>query len=355
MANKVTIQDIADSLGISRNTVSKAINNTGVLADATRDKVLKKAMEMGYKQFSYISIIDSKSETSSQPPKKNQEIALLTSKFLDDAHFSSTMLDKFQRETSELGYGLSIHRLLPEEIQDLALPKSFDMKKTAGMICYEMFNYEYCKMLCELDIPVLFVDCPPIGLNEPLKADLLLMDNKSGIFSFVREMVRRKKTQIGFIGEYLHCQSFFERYMAYRNAMYLHGLTCPEEYCLLADKESEREMVSENYQAYLAERLQRLECLPDVFLCANDFVAIDTIHALHRLGYRVPQDVYLCGFDDSPGSRIIIPSLTTIHIHSQIMGFSAVHLLISRIKEPSLNYRTIYAETSLIFRESTGD
>ena len=47
MAAKVTIQDIADALGLSRNTVSKAINNTGILADATRDRVLKKAAEMG--------------------------------------------------------------------------------------------------------------------------------------------------------------------------------------------------------------------------------------------------------------------------------------------------------------------
>ena len=53
MASKVTIQDIADALGVSRNTVSKAINNTGTLADATRDKVIHKAIEMGYKQFSY--------------------------------------------------------------------------------------------------------------------------------------------------------------------------------------------------------------------------------------------------------------------------------------------------------------
>ena len=51
MANRVTIQDIADALGVSRNTVSKAINNTGILADATREKILKKAAEMGYKQF----------------------------------------------------------------------------------------------------------------------------------------------------------------------------------------------------------------------------------------------------------------------------------------------------------------
>ena len=47
MATKVTIQDIADALGLSRNTVSKAINNTGVLAESTRQKVLEKALEMG--------------------------------------------------------------------------------------------------------------------------------------------------------------------------------------------------------------------------------------------------------------------------------------------------------------------
>ena len=49
MAERITIQDIADALGLSRNTVSKAINNTGILADATREKVLKKAIELGYK------------------------------------------------------------------------------------------------------------------------------------------------------------------------------------------------------------------------------------------------------------------------------------------------------------------
>ena len=49
MKKKVTIQDIADELGISRNTVSKAINNSEGLAEATRDRILQKAIEMGYK------------------------------------------------------------------------------------------------------------------------------------------------------------------------------------------------------------------------------------------------------------------------------------------------------------------
>ena len=52
MKKKATIQDIADALGISRNTVSKAINNSGGLAESTREKILQKAVEMGYKQFS---------------------------------------------------------------------------------------------------------------------------------------------------------------------------------------------------------------------------------------------------------------------------------------------------------------
>nr|WP_296908416.1 LacI family DNA-binding transcriptional regulator [uncultured Marvinbryantia sp.] len=56
MAGRVTIQDIADALGVSRNTVSKAINNTGILADSTRERILQKAVEMGYKQFSYLSL-----------------------------------------------------------------------------------------------------------------------------------------------------------------------------------------------------------------------------------------------------------------------------------------------------------
>ena len=55
MKKKVTIQDIADALGISRNTVSKAINNSEGLAEATKEKILQKAVEMGYKQFSYVS------------------------------------------------------------------------------------------------------------------------------------------------------------------------------------------------------------------------------------------------------------------------------------------------------------
>ena len=55
MEKKVTVQAIADALGLSRNTVSKALNNKGALAEDTRQKILDKAAEMGYRRVIYIS------------------------------------------------------------------------------------------------------------------------------------------------------------------------------------------------------------------------------------------------------------------------------------------------------------
>lgn len=352
MADRVTLQDIADELGVSRNTVSKAINNTGILADATREKVIKKAIEMGYKQFSYMNI-SNPSESALITETAKGEIALLTSNFIASSHFASSMLDKFQSELFRLGYSFAMYRLQEYETKELKLPASFNRERTAGIICVEMFDRKYCSMLCALDIPVLFVDSPVYCFDAPLKADHLYMDNQYGIHSLVREMVRKGKKRIGFIGEAMYCQSFFERYISYKNAMYLSKLPCMDEYCITGNKKDARSPGYKVYREYLTEELGKLKSLPDVFICANDFIAIDTLHVFKNMGISVPQDVYLCGFDGSPESEIVSPSLTTVKIHSQVMGSCAVHLLISRIKNPSLNFRTVYTETSLIYREST--
>lgn len=355
MAERVTIQDIADALGVSRNTVSKALNNTGLLADATREKVLQMAVEMGYKHFSYVGMANSGRTESSAPAVSMGEIALFTAGPIGTSHFASPMLDKLQRELSQMGYSFTMHRIHEDEIDSLQLPIAYNKERTSGIICIEMFDKRYSDMLCRLETPILFVDSPVAGTEEPLKADIVCMDNQACIHSFIREMAQRDRREIGYIGEYMHCQSFFERYMGYRNAMYLLGLPLREEYCITGNKEGVKRPSGEEYRDYLLQKIRELKKLPEVFICANDFVALDALQAFRKLEIQVPRDVWLCGFDDSPESRIVTPPLTTIHIHSQIMGFSAMHLLASRIKEPSLNFRTIHTETNLIYRESTGD
>lgn len=223
------------------------------------------------------------------------------------------------------------------------------------MICIEMLDRKYCDMLCGLDLPVLFVDGPPMGLEEPLKADMICPDNDAGIYGFVGEMARRGKKRIGFIGEAAHCQSFFERYMAYRNAMYLLGIPCAEEYCIIRNKEGVKKPSAEDYQKYLEGCFSKLDIMSEVFVCANDYVAFDAMRVFKRMGISVPKDVWLCGFDDTMESQVMTPSLTTIHVHSHILGDCAAYLLSSRIKEPSLQVRRIHTQTSVCYRETTGE
>ena len=351
MATKVTIQDIASELQLSRNTVSKAINNTGVLADATREKILRKAAEMGYKQFAYLPLFQEGAAKTAGPfilPSDKREIAMLTTQFLSSSHFSSMMLDRFQSEIDHLHSGMTIHRISPIELKEKKLPSSLDIQRTAGIICFEVFDYDYAQMLCDLDVPLLFVDTPVMDMRPPLKADRLYMENRIEIQNAVAHMVQRGKKRISFAGDKNHCQSFFERYMAYRDAVEYFGLTEGLSTCAMPSGQ-------QNYPVSLYETIRRFKTMPDAFVCANDFVAMDLVKALNELGYSVPDDIWVCGFDDSQEASYFSPHLTSIHIHEQIMGYTAANLLMTRIEEPSLNYRTVYTETNLILRESTGD
>lgn len=341
LVNRVTIQDIADTLGVSRNTVSKALNNTGVLADSTKERILQKAAEMGYRQFSR--------PEGTLLLGEGREIALFTTAVLDTSHFGSVMLDCFQNEIAKMGYRFAIYLVRENEIKSKTLPVTFHKENIDGILCMELFDREYSQLICEIGLPTLFVDTPANLDSLSLKADVLLMNNSSNIYHFIQEMTHRGKTTFGFIGEYQHCQSFYERFYAYKHALDALHLPSKDEFCILGN---DAKLI---YSDYLHSQLNNMQALPQVFLCANDFVAIDFLRVLKERGIRVPQDVYLCGFDDSSESKILSPTLTTIHIYSEIMGFSAVHLLISRIKNPSLNYRVLYTETTLKYRESTGD
>lgn len=351
MATKVTIQDIANELQLSRNTVSKAINNTGVLADATREKILRKAAEMGYKQFAYLPLFQEDTAKASEHsilPSDKREIAMLTTQFLSSSHFSSMMLDRFQSEIEHLHSCTTIHRISPIELKEKKLPSSLNIQRTAGIICIEVFDYDYAQMLCDLDVPLLFVDTPVMDMRPPLKADRLYMENRIEVQNAVAHMVQRGKKRISFAGDKNHCQSFFERYMAYKDAVEYFGLTEGLSTCAMPSGQ-------QNYPVSLYETIRRFKTMPDAFVCANDFVAMDLVKALNELGYSVPDDIWVCGFDDSQEASYFAPRLTSIHIHGQIMGYTAANLLMTRIEEPSLNYRTVYTETNLILRESTGD
>lgn len=344
MNRRVTIQDIADALGVSRNTVSKAINNSEGIADSTREKILQKAIEMGYKQFSYVASVASLSSISSDTLEVSGEIALLTTRILSKSHFASLMFDKVHEELAQIGYTFSFHHVSEKNIRSLTFPKTFHPERISGVICSEIFDPAYSDMICSTEMPVLFLDGPARNGRRSVNADMLMMDNRTEIMSFVDHMLERNLTKIGFIGDFNHCQSFWERYSAYRIAMSYANVGIDERFIIqYADKSHDQ----------LIEKLESMEEYPDVFICANDFVAIDAMQILAAKDRSILKKVRFLGFDDSHESRIVYPALSSVHIHSQAMAFSALHLLMTRIKEPDMEYRTIYVETNLVLREST--
>ena len=370
MSARVTMQDIADALGLSRNTVSKAINNTGIIAPGTRELILRKAMEMGYRQFSDASFsglsipginpegyrLQMMSGTlpvqSAAADKK--EIAMLTASKPGNSHFAVTTLDRMQQVFSSYGYCMTIYSLLPNELESLRLPGSLNTSSLAGIFSIELFHYDYCRMLSSLGLPYLMVDAPVSFGREPLSADLLLMENQKGIYSFLRQMEARGKKTIGFIGNMKHCQSFFERGSACISAAGFYGFEPVRPYSILNYPPGKTPARVADYTDELYVMLQKMPDLPQVFICANDFLAINAISSLRRMGIRCPEDILVLGFDDSPESRFHSPALSTVHIHTQSMGRLAAEILLGRIGDKSREYRTSYVQTDLILRESTG-
>ena len=196
------------------------------------------------------------------------------------------MLDKFQLEISQIGYTMNTHRVTKDNLESMTLPYTFLPDKVKAVICIEIFDYNYARMLCDLNVPVLFVDGPVKHNGISLPCDQLYMDNTSEITRFVHDMIEQGQTRIGFVGNYNHCQSFYERYCAFRLSMLMAGVPVEERYCFCTNNINE-----------IIESISELEELPDVFICANDFVAGDLMRSLFSIGKFVPQDVRLFGFD----------------------------------------------------------
>lgn len=341
MEKKVTIQDIADALGLSRNTVSKALNNTGVLAEDTRRKILEKAAEMGYRRFIYLS------QPFPSEHSEVKELALITQNMPYGSHFGTYALNTFQEKISRNNYRLSMFPVRETEISALQLPMGFNKDKTAGIICLEMFDPDYIEMLGILDIPLLFIDTAADLDMTRINADFLLMENHMSVYHLTNTLIRNGCRTLAFAGNPKHCRSFNERYQGFIQALSENALTpCTTQFTGRTVFDS---------PDTLRETIRRTLQLPDVFVCANDFIAIDLIRALKKEGISVPKDVLITGFDNSAESRIVDPHLTTVDIPSSKMGYIAADILLSRISEPDTPYRITHVRTTLKFRASTGD
>lgn len=343
MTNKrVTMQDIADACGLSRNTVSKVFNGRGAVPQATKDMILQKAQELGY------GMPTTEVPKSVKPPVVGKSIALLTRKIPVDYHFATYFFTLFTDQVCRAGYNLKMFEVSQEELQQQMLPPHFVLEETAGLIGIELFDRAYLDMMCSLGLPTVFIDAPAHSLIRLMNCDFVSMENMAGITALMNKVLENGAKTIGFIGDLEHCDSFYERWFAYKTAMNHAGLPINKDICIL-----EPDSASYGDTDWLMEKLNRMPFIPDAFVCGNDFLALHLAAALRKRGISIPKDVMITGFDDIPQSAMMDPALTTVHIPSADIGRAAASVLLRRIENPDLPYSWTRIMTTPVWREST--
>ena len=342
MRHKTTVQDIADSLNLSRATVSKVLNNASGVSDNTKQAVLVKIQELNYKNTDRIL-------TNISKPAKNRahNFAFLMRSRPDDLHVGSTIMTQLEQEIRKEGYSLTIHTITDEDINRTELPPNLYIDQTEAIVCLELFNDRYSRLLCSLNLPVLFVDACFNFNSLGLKCDLLMMENRSSVYLMLTTLCNRHYIKtMGYFGDNKHCLSFLERYEGFQLA----ALDCQietEPYSIIDSDFHYSDL------EWIEDHIKKMKQLPQLFFCANDVLALNLILVLERLGYQIPKDILICGFDGIPTQDPIINSLTTVRTPSTDLGSAAAQLLKQRIQNPNATYTSTYLHTDILYRGST--
>ena len=126
------------------------------------------------------------------------------------------------------------------------------------------------------------------------------------------------------------------------------GLKLEPELCIL---DSDSSLYGDSH--WLDKKFQDMPDLPDAFICANDFLALNIISTLKQRNIRIPEQVMVSGFDGMLQSGVVDPALTTAQIPSAEIARLSAEMLLARIENPSRPLQRIYVETTPIWRKST--
>lgn len=341
---KITMKDIAERLDISINAVSLALNSKAGVSEETRKQVLDVAEELGY--------LDKSPKFVKSFANKNICVIIKKYYFEDNTFYSKIMMG-IGEESRHKGY--DIITCLINETEE-SIPSCIESKKVCGIIVIGTIEDEYLVKLKNYKIPVVLVD--HTSLLE--STDSILTDNKLGSFNITKLLIEKGYKDIGFFGDLEYSLSIKERFFGYREAIkkflkfnnFKEAEVFIEEQSVLYDVE--QNIIDKNIEG-IKERINRINKIPEAFVCSNDNAAIALITSLKELGYMVPKDIAVVGFDDIVLSSLIEPKLTTVRVEKDFMGRKAVDRLLWRIENKKDPDEKTILSVEVIERDSVGN
>lgn len=341
---QVTIADLASHLNISKATVSLALNDSPLVADATKERVREAARQFGYRP-NYFGARLSRG--------KSDMIGLYilggTAQECNWTRPSSWMfyhplLKAVSTELSSHGYRFNLEVVSVEQaVEEGMIASVIQEGSLDGMllVVQDAIDYSFLQVVEEHDFPFVVLNAK---VSEKLSS--VSINNELGAAKAVHHLVSLGHTRIAHLGGPRKDTNAIERREGFIQALQTMGLEVDP--ALIRYGDWQRSGGWEAAQAFL-----ELDNPPTAVFCANDHMAIGLIQGLQQKGVQVPGDISVLGFDDTEICEIVVPNLTTVHQPVDQMGELGAKEVLRQIEEETSSPTHICLEPELIIRDST--
>ncbi|WP_298862594.1 LacI family DNA-binding transcriptional regulator [uncultured Microbacterium sp.] len=338
-----TLQDVADAVGLSVNTVSRALRDASGVSDAARERIKAEAQRLGY-----VPNAHARSLVLGSHKMIGVILTDLANPFFND------LVTEIEEQTIAAGYTIVL--LLsdedPEREQDAvdtALQSGVD-----GILAVPVQGRNNpWSAVVHAGVPLVLMAREMPGLD----VDLYSTDNEAGRIMTTEAALSHGARDIVLLEEDLRISTVTHRLDAYRKVLEAHGI--PFDSKRIAAVPSRR--TARGASLWRGEDAYRVVSdlldtgrLPDAFLVGNDYFALGLYAALRERGIRVPDDVVVIGWGDYPFSRYLDPPLSTLRLPAVDVARLATTRLLSLLDGTAEPGPVVeYIPPELILRAST--
>ncbi|WP_314417394.1 LacI family DNA-binding transcriptional regulator [Pseudescherichia vulneris] len=329
----VTILDVARRAGVSKATVSRALNGKVVVSEEVKARIFKAIEETGYRP----NLLARTLATS-----RSNSVGLVITNGLYNGPFFSAMIYQAATCSEDLQRQLVLaDGKHSREDERNAINFLLQLRCEAIMIYPKYLSVD------ELDDIIDESSVPIVVINRELKrnrSSSVFVDHHQGSMRMVEYLLAQGHRDIAFVAGGEGSPTGDNRLAGYRDAFKAAGLP-PDESLIVRGSWS----TESGYEAgcALLKKERPMSCV----LAANDDMAIGVTKAMIDHGLRVPDDISVAGFDDSIIGRYFTPTLTTVHIPMDEMIRDAVRILLSPDSDDDSAPQSLH-EGSLIVRDS---
>ena len=332
------MKDIARELGVSVATVSRALKDSSRISQSQRERIKQYAQEH---HFTPNYVAETLRHSRVRPQKI---IGVIIPQF---AHFYfASVLSGIEEEASARGYTIMVAQSDEKYDREVRICKSFYEHKVCGIIvaqAKDTQHYEHFQQLLDMGVPLVFYDRICTGVN----ASRVVVDDYMGAFNAVTHLINTGCRRIAFYGSPMTLEISKNRYNGYRDALLHQGLQPREDWIRVCDNRADAEAIT--------PAILQQEEIPDAFFAVNDDTAIGILYMAKRMGYRVPDDISICGFTNGYRAIACDPMLTTVEQRGVTVGEEAANILISQVEGtlPANHVEKRVVRTRLIIRGTT--